>query len=76
MTARIENNSRASQIVLELKRLKDSEGNPYYAAFPTPDTAWLNITLKLHECVFMIFTKEEDNETLIIKQFDEKKKTG
>jgi len=73
MDNRIESNSRGTQIVLELKQLKDKEGNSYLAAFPT-DAQWLDLTLKLHQCCFFIFTKEEGNETLIIKQFDDKKK--
>ena len=75
MATRVESDSHESQIVLELKQLTDRDGAPYLAAFPT-DAQWLDLTLKLHQCVFMIFTKEKGNETLIIKRFDDKKKVG
>jgi hypothetical protein len=73
MATRVEGGSHEPQIVLDLKTLKDGDGKPYYAAFPK-DTEWLGLTLKLHECCFMIFTQEQGNETLIIKKFDENRK--
>lgn len=54
-----------NQISLDLKKLKDKDGNTYYGCFPT-----IPATIKLDECVFFIFVAEDGEETLVIRKAD------
>ena len=61
----------SSQIVFDIKPLKDRDGKAYYGCFPT-----FPATIRLDEVVFFIFVSESGEENLVIRKREEPKGNG